>query len=170
MARCPTRRMACHEVGNLSHTRWGVRRPALGPFANDHTDTEPMNAMADQPVNKYRAAMDILQHGRDLLVDSLAEDVLDQRDNLLEGGYQFHEFLETQGARLHFLGLILGHLEQSAEFVEEIAAKRLEPCTEKPKPRASQTRRRARARPARENRTPRQPPPNSEEAIDETPF
>ncbi len=78
--------------------------------------------MRELPLNKYRAAMEILLQGRDQLVETLADDVLDQQENLLEGGFQFHEFLESQGARLHFLGLILGHLEQSAELVEQLTA------------------------------------------------
>ena len=80
--------------------------------------------MRDLPLNKYRAAMDVLQRGHDLLVEGLAEEVLDQQECLLEGGFQLHEFLESQGARLHFLGLIMGHLEQSAETLEEEAMRR----------------------------------------------
>ena len=80
--------------------------------------------MRDLPVNKYRAAMDVLQRSHNLLIEGLAEEVLDQQENLLEGGFQLHEFLESQGARLHFLGLIMGHLEHSAETIEEEAMRR----------------------------------------------
>jgi len=73
-------------------------------------------------MNKYRAAVEVLQKGRDLVVDAIADDVIDQADDLLDGGYQFHEFLETQGTRLHFLGLLIQQLEQSAEVVEEAQA------------------------------------------------
>lgn len=76
--------------------------------------------MPDLPFNKYRAAIEILQRGRDSLVEGLAEDVLEQEENLLDGGFQFHEFLESQGARLHFLSLIVSHLEQSAELMDEV--------------------------------------------------
>lgn len=76
--------------------------------------------MPDLPFNKYRAAIEVLQRGRDSLVEGLADDVLDQEENILDGGFQFHEFLESQGARLHFLGLIVGHLEQSAELMDEL--------------------------------------------------
>jgi hypothetical protein len=69
--------------------------------------------------NKYRAAIEVLQKGRDLLVDDLTAEVLDRGDDLAEGGFMFHEFLETQGTRLHFLSLIVSQLEQSAEMAEE---------------------------------------------------
>jgi len=72
--------------------------------------------------NKYRVAVEVLQKGRDLVVDAIADDVIDQADDLLDGGYQFHEFLETQGTRLHFLSLLIQQLEQSAEVVEEAQA------------------------------------------------
>jgi hypothetical protein len=76
--------------------------------------------MPDVPFNKYRAAIEILQRGRDMLVEGLADDVLEQEEALLDGGFQLHEFLESQGARLHFLGLIVGHLEHSAELSDEL--------------------------------------------------
>jgi hypothetical protein len=82
--------------------------------------------------NKYRAAVEVLQKGRDLVVDAIADDVLDQGEELLEGGYQFNEFLETQGTRLHFLTLLIQQLEQSAESVEEAQAP---PPPPEPKPR-----------------------------------
>jgi hypothetical protein len=73
--------------------------------------------------NKYRAAAEALQRGRDQLVDALAEEVLDQGEDLLENNFLFNEFLENQGTRLHFLTLVLGQLEQSAEaFDESVAA------------------------------------------------
>jgi hypothetical protein len=79
--------------------------------------------MSDTMFNKFRAAAEVLQRGRDLLVESMAEDVLDQGTELLENGYQFNEFLETQGTRLHFLTMVLSQLEQSADsFDERVAA------------------------------------------------
>ena len=75
--------------------------------------------MSDPYFNKYRAAIDILQKGRDLLVNALAEEILDQGMDLIEGGYQFNEFLESQGTRLHFLSVLVGQLEQSAEVMDE---------------------------------------------------
>jgi hypothetical protein len=65
--------------------------------------------------NKFRLAIDVLQRGRDTLVDALADDVLDQADDLVDGGFAFNEFLEAQGTRLHFLCLLLAQLEQSAD-------------------------------------------------------
>ena len=75
--------------------------------------------MSEPQFNKYRAAIEVLQRGRDTLVDTLAEEILDQGTDLLEGGYQFNEFLEVQGTRLHFLALLIGQLEQSAEALDE---------------------------------------------------
>src|SRR5262245_53125819 len=68
--------------------------------------------------NKYRAAIEVLQRGRDVLVEALADDVLDQADDLIDGGFAFNEFLETQGTRLHFLCLLIAQLEQSAEALD----------------------------------------------------
>lgn len=72
-----------------------------------------------EPFNKFRAAIEILQKGRDVLVEALAEEVLSEGEDLAEGGFLFNEFLEAQGTRLHFLGLIVAQLEQSAEMFEE---------------------------------------------------
>jgi hypothetical protein len=70
-------------------------------------------------LNKYRAAVEVLQRGRDQLVESLADEILDQGDDLTGSGFAFNELLETQGTRLHFLSLLVAQLEQSAEFLEE---------------------------------------------------
>ena len=75
--------------------------------------------MSDPLHNKYRAAIDVLHKGRDLLVEALADEILEQGPDLIEGGYQFNEFLESQGTRLHFLSLLVGQLEQSAEALDE---------------------------------------------------
>ncbi len=80
--------------------------------------------MSDQGFNKFRAAIEVLQRGRDSLVETLAEEVLSQEDDLLEGGFLFNEFLEAQGTRLHFLSLLVSHLEQSADAVDEAANER----------------------------------------------
>ena len=129
---------------------------------------ELATAMRDLPLNKYRAAMDVLQRGHDLLVEGLAEEVLDQQECLLEGGFQLHEFLESQGERLHFLGLIMGHLEQSAEALEEEAMRRHQRSAPKADP--THSRKRSRNRNSRAPKPRRQPPPNSEEAVDDIPF
>ena len=75
--------------------------------------------MLDTPFNKYRAAIEVLQRGRDVLVEGLADEILDQGEDLTEGGYVFNEFLETQGTRLHFLCILVSQLEQSAEALDE---------------------------------------------------
>jgi len=72
--------------------------------------------------NKYRTAIAVLERGRDSLVDSLADDIIEQEDDLPYGGYLLNELLETQGTRLHFLSLLIGQLEQSAEALEEAQA------------------------------------------------
>jgi hypothetical protein len=69
--------------------------------------------------NKFRTAIEILQAGRDVMVESLAEEVLDRREDLSEGGFLLNEFLESQGTRLHFLCLLVSQLEQSAEAWDE---------------------------------------------------
>jgi hypothetical protein len=74
--------------------------------------------MSEDSINKYRAAIHVLQSGRDVLVESLANEILDQEENLMEGGYLFNEFLETQGTRLHFLGLLVSQLEYAADALE----------------------------------------------------
>jgi hypothetical protein len=78
--------------------------------------------MPDPVSNKYRAALEILQRGRDVLIESLADEVLDQGDDLADGGFFFNEFLETQGTRIHFLCLLVSQLEQSAEMLDEARA------------------------------------------------
>lgn len=80
--------------------------------------------MSPDAFNKYRAAAAALQRGRDQLVDALADEVLDQGDDLLENNFLFNEFLENQGTRLHFLTLVLSQLEQSAEAFDEATASR----------------------------------------------
>jgi hypothetical protein len=88
--------------------------------------------MPETLFNKYRAAIEVLQRGRDVLVESLADDILDQGEEFSDGGFLFNEFLETQGTRIHFLSLLIGQLEQSAEAYEEA---RPAPPPPAPKPR-----------------------------------
>ncbi|WP_435017053.1 hypothetical protein TA3x_004643 [Tundrisphaera sp. TA3] len=98
--------------------------------------------MNDTTFNKYRAAIQVLMKGRDLLVGDLAEDVLEQQEDLLEGGFLFNEFLESQGTRLHFLSLLVAQLEQSADTFDEMAMMpppippAIKPAPKKRKPRA----------------------------------
>jgi hypothetical protein len=75
--------------------------------------------MPETVFNKFRAAIEVLQRGRDVLVEALADDILDQGEDLADGGFLFNEFLETQGTRIHFLSLLIGQLEQSAEAYDE---------------------------------------------------
>ena len=89
--------------------------------------------MSQSSLNKYRAAIEILQRGRESLVEVLAEEVLEQEDNLLEGGFYFNEFLETQGTRLHFLSLLVSQLEQSADSLDETRAEAPHPPQPQPK-------------------------------------
>lgn len=80
--------------------------------------------MPGESFNKFRAAAQALQRGRDQLVEAMADEVLDQGDELLDNNFLFNEFLENQGTRLHFLTLVLTQLEQSAEAFDEISAAR----------------------------------------------
>jgi hypothetical protein len=75
--------------------------------------------MSASQVNKYRTAIEVLQKGRDALVDAMADEIVDQGTDLIEGGFLFNEFLESQGTRLHFLSLLVSQLEQSAEALDE---------------------------------------------------
>ena len=103
-------------------------------------------------------------------MESLADSVLDQEENLIEGGFQFHEFLETQARRLHFLGLILGHLDQSAELLEESRAERPAPPAQPAKPARPCAKRRPRARGPQFSKPRKESPPDSKEPLDEPPF
>ena len=76
--------------------------------------------MTDPMLNKYRAAMQLLQRGRDAMVENLADEILDYGDALTDTGFLFNEFLESQGTRLHFLCLLMSQLEQSAEALDEV--------------------------------------------------
>ena len=76
--------------------------------------------MLGEQSNKYRSAVEILQRGRDVVVEELANEILDREEELVEGGFLLHEFLESQGTRLHFLCLLVSQLEQSAEALEEV--------------------------------------------------
>jgi len=76
--------------------------------------------MLDDQFNKYRSAVEILQRGRDVLVEELTDEILDREDELAVGGFLLNEFLEAQGTRLHFLCLLVSQLEQSAEALDEV--------------------------------------------------
>jgi len=100
-----------------------VSRPTETTRATLKSLTKEVRNMPPRHLNKYRSAIDVLQKGRDVLIDALADDILEQGGDLIDGGYQFNELLETQGTRLHFLSLLVGQLEQSAEVLdEELAA------------------------------------------------
>jgi hypothetical protein len=90
--------------------------------------------------NKYRAAIEVLQRGREQIVDALAEEILDQCDDMLENGYAFNEFLEGQGTRLHFLALLVSQLEQSAEALDEARAAAERPAPKEQEPAAPKKR------------------------------
>jgi len=78
--------------------------------------------MFGDQTNKYRDAIEVLRRGRDILVENLADEVLDRQDDLAEGGFLLNEFLEAQGTRLHFMCLLVNQLEQSAEALDESRA------------------------------------------------
>lgn len=71
-----------------------------------------------------------------MMVEALAEEVLSHEEDLLEGGFLFNEFLEAQGTRLHFLSLLVSHLEQSADALAVSPAEpRLPPALKSEAPR-----------------------------------
>jgi hypothetical protein len=75
--------------------------------------------MEDTRFNKFRAAVEVIQRGRDQLVESLAEEIICQGEDLVDNNFLLNEFLETQGTRLHFLMMVMGQLEQSADAFDE---------------------------------------------------
>jgi hypothetical protein len=91
--------------------------------------------LGEQP-NKFRSAVEVLQRGRDVLVDELANEILDREEELVEGGFLLNEFLEAQGTRLHFLSLMVSQLEQSAEALDEVRQPKAPIPTAAPKPAA----------------------------------
>jgi len=97
--------------------------------------------MPGQQSNKFRTAIEILQRGRDILVEGLADEVLDREEDLAEGGFLLNEFLESQGTRLHFLGLVVSQLEQSAEALEESRPAPAPPPVPEPAPKPAAKRR-----------------------------
>ncbi|MGE3819453.1 MAG: hypothetical protein AB7I30_08460 [Isosphaeraceae bacterium] len=96
--------------------------------------------MSETRENKYRTALSVLQRGRDRMVEELADEVLDQGEDLIEGGYRFHEFLETQGTRLHFLMLLMCQLEQSADALDEVLTAPPPPPRPSTKPKRTRSR------------------------------
>jgi hypothetical protein len=99
--------------------------------------------VSESAINKYRAAIHVLQRGRDVLVESLADEILYNAEDLVDGGFAFNEFLECQGTRLHFLMLLLSQLELSAEALDE-ARNPPSPSPPAPKKRRSRSKKIAR--------------------------
>lgn len=85
--------------------------------------------MSRPAMNKYRAALRILQQGRDRFADELADTVLDRSDELLESPYLMTELVESQGSKLHYLAMLMAQLEQSAED-QDAAENRMMECDE----------------------------------------
>ena len=63
-------------------------------------------SMSESLYNKYRAAIEVLQKGRDVSGRAMADEIVEPGADLIDGGFQFNEFLESQGTRLHFLSLL----------------------------------------------------------------
>lgn len=70
-------------------------------------------------LNRYQLAIEVLQKGREVLMQDLADHIIDRAEDFAEGGFLFQEFLENQGSKLHFLYLMLSQLEQSAEQFDD---------------------------------------------------
>lgn len=106
--------------------------------------------MPSPSFNKYRAALRVLQKGRDLLAHELADTVLDRSEDLLESPYLLTELVETQGSKLHYLAMLMAQLEQSAEDLDAAETALLEPEFaaegDLPRPPRSSARRRSRNR------------------------
>lgn len=69
--------------------------------------------------NRFQLAIEVLQKGREVLMQDLADHIIDREEDFIEGGFLFQEFLENQGSKLHFLYLMLSQLEQSSEQFED---------------------------------------------------
>lgn len=78
-----------------------------------------MASNSDKPQNRFQMAVEVLQRGRDVLMQEMAEQIIDRSEDFEEGGFLFQEFLENQGSKLHFLYLMISQLEQSSELFEE---------------------------------------------------
>lgn len=103
----------------------------------------------DSKFNKFWAAVEVLNRGRDVLIDGLADEILSQADNLVDGGFLFNEFVEAQGTRVHFLCLLISQLEQAAETLDEKFARTAPPKkATKETPPAAPKKRRSRAKSA----------------------
>lgn len=75
--------------------------------------------MISASFNKYRSAMEVLQRGREQLVEEIADEVLERSEDFAHAPFLFNEFLENQGTKLHFLGMLVSQMELSAEDLEE---------------------------------------------------
>jgi hypothetical protein len=95
--------------------------------------------------NKYQTALEILQKGRDVLVDELAEAVVDHGDDLIESPFLLTELLEGHGSKLQFLMILMSQLERTAEEHESLGTIRVA-CCDEPDPAAPRRRRRRRSR------------------------
>jgi hypothetical protein len=91
--------------------------------------------------NKYQTALEILQKGRDVLVDELAEAVVDHGDDLIESPFLLTELLEGHGSKLQFLMILMSQLERTAEEHESLGTIRVA-CCDEPDPAAPRRRRR----------------------------
>ena len=78
--------------------------------------------MTQPSFNKHRAALEVLKRARDVQVENLADEILDQEENLVEGGFHFNEFLESHGTKLHYLCMMTSQLELAAEKLEDSSA------------------------------------------------
>ncbi|ADV64192.1 hypothetical protein Isop_3635 [Isosphaera pallida ATCC 43644] len=113
-----------HETADVKPTVSGSQTPPVDFSACDD-DSSSAHADADRSasrsprVNKYRQALAILNQARDVMVESLADEILDNADEFAEGGFLFHEFLESRGPRFQFLGIVGGFLEYAAEQFDD---------------------------------------------------
>lgn len=112
-----------------------------------------MDTPRRQPTrNKYREALELLQRSRAQLVEEATDHILDQGEEILEQNYLFHEFLENQGTRLHFLTLLAGQIEQSADDWDEARARETpEPAPRPARKSSGKPRRRKAVEPAPES-------------------
>lgn len=106
---------------------------SLDPQSESELDQEhepepepPRARRSRHRLNKYRQALTVLNQARDELVSGLADEILENSDELRAGGFILNEFLDIKGPRMQSMGLIACFLEQAADiFDEEVHAEEL---------------------------------------------
>lgn len=98
-----------------NETRGGAPSESQAP----RSGPGPRPAPPKRPENKYRKALDIFNQARNIMVEALADEILENEDDYRDAGFLFQEFLESRGPRMQFVSVIAGYLEHAAETFDE---------------------------------------------------